>query len=240
MRVVSLSGSPGSGSHDDADDHQFGGPNGAMSFADEPQRSSRLHDAFAARRVRQHAHAEDERLASAQVVTTARKSGAQHAVKMLGAELGDDWILFRGYQNSAGGIGQLLVGTHGVVALTSLQLDATVRCHGDKWHAERLDKNYASLGEVSLNDQNGRSLSAQLNHAADELQKFLKSAGVQVTVLRAVLFNHFNSRVEDSQRPTVQIFTSHYELGDWLRKQPKVLDKGQRRTIENLLTGSHH
>lgn len=233
MRVVVLADQPGATGSDDGW-HEM--PIGPMDGSDQPQRSSRLHDAFAARRAKQQAHAEDVRLANADVVNAARKSGAQHAVKMLSAELGDDWILVRGYQNSAGEIGQLLVGTHGVVALTSLSLDATVRWHGDKWHACRLDKHYQSLGEVSLDDHAGRSPSAQLNHAAGELEKFLKSAGMKITVLRAVLLNHFNSRVEESNRPTVQIFTSVYELGTWLRNLPKVLDKGQRRKIEELLT----
>lgn len=235
MRVVVLPGQPGAAQEDDDWREASIGP---MDGSGQPQRSSRLHDAFAARRARQQAQTEDLRLASAEFVNAARQSGAQHAVKMLSAELGGDWILVRGYQNSAGGIGQLLVGTHGVMALTSLSLDATVRCHGDKWHAERLDKHYQSLGEVSLNDHAGRSPSAQLNHAADELEKFLKSAGMRITVLRAVLLNHFNSRVEESNRPTVQIFTSVYELGTWLRDLPKVLDKGQRKKIEELLT--HH
>ncbi|HWF78956.1 MAG TPA: hypothetical protein VN695_00155 [Streptosporangiaceae bacterium] len=235
MRVVVLSGQPGARREADTEQPVTMGP---MGGSDQPQRSSRLRDAFGAKRAKQQAHADDLRQASAGVVNAARKSGAQHAVKDLQAELGDDWMLVRGYQNSSGRIGQLLLGTHGVVALTSLSLDATVRCHGDKWRAERVDKNGQSLGEINLDDENGRSPSAQLNHAADELQRFLRSSGFEATVLRAVLLNHFRSRVEGGHRATVQIFTSHYELGDWLRKLPKVLDRGQRRKLEELLTGS--
>lgn len=240
MRVVEVSGQHGGQRDDAAQAPPRSDLIGPATDAGGHRFGSRLRDTLAARHASQLAHAEDARLASAEVVKAARKSGAQHAVKSLAAELGDDWILVRGYQNSAGGIGQLLLGTHGVVAVTSLSLDATVRCHGDKWRAERVDKNGQSLGEINLDDRSGRSPSAQLNQAADELEKFLRSAGLQVTVLRAVLLNHFRSRVEDSHRPTAQIFTSHYELGDWLRKLPKVLDRGQRRKIEELLTGHDH
>jgi len=207
-----------------------------MIGSDQPQRSSRLVDAFGARRARQRARVEDLRSASAEVVSAARKTGGKHAVNDLTGELGDDWILVRGYQNSSGQIGQLLVGTHGVVALTSLHLDATVHCHGDKWSAQRFDRDGRSQGEFNLDDRAGHSPSAQLNQAADVLEKFLRSSGVEISVLRAVLLNHPRSRLEDSRGPTVQIFTSHFDLGTWMRKLPKVLDRGQRRKIEQLLT----
>ena len=100
-------------------------------------------------------------------------------------------MMIRGYSNSAGGIDQLLVGEHGVVAMTSLHLDAIVHCRGDKWRAEQFDHRTGTrIGEIHLHDQAGRSPNTQLNQAADELEQFLRSSGVEITALRAVLLNH--------------------------------------------------
>lgn len=217
MRVIELSGQPGGqhdeAEHDDAEQAPFR-PDVTGPAADpgEHRLASRLRDTLAARHASQAAHQEDARLAAAEVMRTARRTGAKQVVSYLGGQLPDDWMLIRGYQNSSGGIGQLLVGNHGVAAMTSLNLDATVRCHGDKWRAEKIDRRSGqSLGEIHLLDQAGRSPSAQLNQAADILEHLLRSEGAKISVLRAVLLS-------------------------WLKELPKILDRAGRRQIERLLT----
>jgi hypothetical protein len=243
MRVVEASGHPGgqhnAAEHDDTRQAPFG-PDLIDPAADAGGHrfGSRLRDTLAARHAGQLAHQEDERLADAQVVHSARKAGGKQAINFLGGELGDDWMLIRGYQNSSGPIGQLLVGNHGVVAMTSLNLDATVHCHGDTWRAEKVDHHSGkSLGEIHLADQAGRSPSTQLNQAADTLEQFLRSSGVQIAVQRVVWLSHTFSRLEGSHRPTVHIFASHYDLARWLKELPKILDRAGRRQIERLFTG---
>lgn len=246
MRIVDLSGQPDVTHGDGADGADAGGSPPGMPFgpalispvagSGQPQRSSRLPGAVGARRARQRARAEDLRSASSEVLGAARKAGGKRVVSDLTGELGDDWVLVRGYHNSSGQIGQLLLSAHGVVALTSLHLHATVRCHGDKWSAGRFDEDKRPLGESSLDDRAGRSPGTQLNQAADVLEKFLRSSGAEVSVLRAVLLNHPRSRLEDRRQATVEIFSSHFDLCTWMRKLPKVLDRGQRRKIEQLLT----
>ena len=241
MRVVEASGHPGgqhnAAEHDDTKQAQFG-PDLIDPAADAGGHrfGSRLRDTLAARHASQLAHQEDERLADAQVVHSARKTGGKQAVNFLGGELGDDWMLIRGYQNSSGPIGQLLVGNHGVVAMTSLHLDATVHCHGDKWRAERHGQKGQTMGEFHIVDRDGRSPGTELNQAADALEQFLRSSEVHIKVQRVVLLNHPRSQLEDNRRASVQIFASHYDLTDWLKRLPKVLDRAGRRQIERLIT----
>jgi hypothetical protein len=234
VRVIEVSGQSG-GQQNQVEHDDAIGP-GADS--DEHHLASRLRDTLAARHARQAAHAEDERLADAQVTHAARKTGGKQAVTFMSSLLDDGWTMIRGYQNSSGGIGQLLLGTHGLVAMTSLHLDATVHCRGDKWHAEKSDhRDGRPLGETQLVDQAGRSPSTQLNQAADALEQFLRSCDVEISVARVVLLTHPRSRVEESRRPAVQLFASPYDLARWLKELPKVLDRGQRRKIEELISG---
>lgn len=246
MRVVEVSDGPSGQHHEAEHDHGRQAPFqpdliGPASEPGEHHLASRLRDTLAARHAKQAAHQEDVRLADAGTLHSARKAGAKHAVTFLSGDLPDDWMLIRGYQNPAGAIAQLLVGNHGVVAMTSLHLDATVHCHGDKWRAEKVDHHSGqSLGEIHLSDQAGRSPSAQLNQAADALEQFLRSSGAPISVLRVVLLNHPCSRLETCHRPTVRVFASHYDLARWLKSLPKILDRAGRRQIERLLTGHEH
>lgn len=238
MRVIEISGQHG-GQHNDAD----AGPSGPTMIgpgadADEHRFASRLRDTLAARHAAQAAHAEDERQVDAQTMRSLRKGGSKTALSFLPSLLDDGWTMIRGYQNSAGGIGQVLVSAHGVIAMTSLHLDATVHCHGDKWTAEKFNhSNGLRVSESHLLDGTGRSPSTQLNQAADELEHFLRSSGAEVKLQRVVLLNHPRSRVEESRRPSVQIFASPYDLARWLKELPKILDRGQRHKIEELVTG---
>lgn len=242
MRLIELPGQPGGqpkqAEHRDADQGPFSADLiGPAADPGEHHLASRLRDTLAARHAKQAAHQEDVRLAEAEVLRSARKGGAKLAVTFLSGQLPDDWMLIRGYQNSSGGVGQLLVGNHGVVAMTSLNLDATVRCHGDKWLDEKIDRHSGrSLGEIHLVDQAGRSPSAELNQAADTLEHFLRSEGAKISVLRAVLLNHSYSRLEEGHRSTVHVFASNYDLLSWLKELPKILDRASRRHVERLLT----
>jgi hypothetical protein len=197
---------------------------------------SRLRDTLDARHARQAAHTEDLRLADVATMHSVAEEGGRQAKVFLGSLLGDDWMMISGYQNSAGRIGQILVGMHGVVAMTSLHLDATVHCNGDKWRAEKFDHRTGTrIGQIDLHDQAGRSPGTWLNQAADEFEKFLRSSGAETTVLRVVLLNHPRSRVEESVRQTVNIFASPYDLGRWLDGLPKTLDRAGRRQLERLV-----
>lgn len=237
MRFVELPDQPG-GQHEDAEQPFTPHMSGLAADPGEHRFASRLRDTLDARHARQAAHQEDLRLADASAMHSARKEGGRQAKIFLASLLGDDWMMIHGYQNSAGGIGQLLVGVHGVVAMTSLHLDATVHCHGDKWRAEKFDHRAGTrIGEMHLHDQAGRSPGTQLNQAADELEQFLRSSGAEIKVLRVVLLNHPRSQVGEALRQTVHIFASPYDLGRWLHDLPKILDRAGRRQLERLLAG---
>jgi hypothetical protein len=248
VRIVELSGLPG-----DAQPGAGASPSqapftsaflGPEDTSEQHQFASQLRDTLAARRAMKRARVQDLRSArppDAGAVRGARKAGAKYAASELHERLGDDWALFRGYRNSRGGIDQLLLGPSGLVAMMSIYLDAAVRCHGEKWHADKLGKDGQALGEIHLDDRAGRSPSVELNQCADELQELLRSAGVAAGVQRAVLLTHPRSRLESSIRPAVHIFTSTFDLVTWLHKMPKALDRGVRRSIEELIThGEHH
>jgi hypothetical protein len=178
------------------------------------------------------------RLADASAMDSAVEEGGKQAKIFLESLLGDDWMMIHGYRNSAGGIGQLLVGERGVVAMTSLHLDAVVHCQGDKWRAEVLDHRAGKrIGEIRLHDQAGRSPATQLNQAADELEQFLRSSGVETTVLRVVLLNHPRSQVGEKLRQALNIFASPYDLGRWLNDLPEIRDRAGRRQLDRLLVG---
>lgn len=219
---------------DDSDQHRFG----------------HLLDPLAARHARQRAHAAD--LAgsnSAGEIKGARKLGARHAASDLQSRLGDDWVLIHNLQTTAGPIPQLLLGPSGLIALTSLYLNATVHCRGDKWHAEKELKPHGPSGELdqrrqrdmtmelSLDDHDGRSPSAQLNQAADTLERYLRTAGAQLKVERVVLINHPRPGEDEFHRPTVHAFDSTARFLGWLHKLPNFLDRGQKRQLEELIKG---
>jgi len=196
----------------------------------------RLRDPLTARHAVEVARVEDRRDAAPsdiEAVRAARHAGAENVARDLDEHLGDEWVLLRGYQNSGGVLGQLLLGPRGLVAMTSLYLHATVHCHGDDWHADRFDKQEQFIGRMYLDDRSGRSPSTQLNQAADVLEQLLRSSGAPIAVLRVVLLNHPWSRRGNCHRPTVDIFASTIDLLTWLHKMPRILDPGERRRIED-------
>jgi hypothetical protein len=208
---------------------------------DQHRLGSRLFDPLAARHARQLAHSEDlAGGADAAQVRTARRSGAKRATIDLDGPLGDDWIMFYGYRNASGPIGQLLLGPRGLIAMNSYCIDAEVHCRGDKWHAEKAIKGETRKRELSLNDERGRSPSTELNQAADTLEKFLHAAGVQLSVQRVVLLNHSMGSEGERHRPTVQVFASAQDFLAWVNKLPKILDRGQKRQLQELIAGGDH
>jgi hypothetical protein len=207
----------------------------------EHQFASRLRGTLAALHAAQAARQQDARSADAETLHAAAEAGGEQAVIYLASLLGDGWTLVRGYQNSAGGIGQVLLGARGVVAMTSLHLDATVHCNGDRWRASQFGRDGKLLGHFGLADQAGRSPGTQLNQAADTLEQFPRSAGAQISVMRAVLLSHPRSYLEeDQQRRAPRVFASPYDLARWLQEQPKTLDKAVRQQIEHMLTHGEH
>jgi hypothetical protein len=258
MRIVEWSGRPvggaqpgtrGSQSRTGQRSEGFG----PMTDADaEPHRFGSLLDPLAARHARQRAHAEDlAHAGTAGEVKGAVKLGGRHFATDLEGRLGDDWLLIHGLATSSGPVSQLLLGPAGLVALTSLHLNATVHCRGDNWHAEREVKPGGHPGahpggggssvEVSLDDHQGRSPSVALNQAADTLEKFLRSAGEQLRIERVVLINHPRPGDDHWHRPTVHVLGSTSDFLSWLHKLPKILDRGQKRQIEKLImSGDNH
>ncbi len=239
MRIVDVSGGPG-GEHPTAGSQSAGQQSrstllGPESAPEPHQFASQVLGIFAARQARKTAQSQDLRSGGqpgAETIRTARRTGAKHAVDDLGGRLGDDWVLLRGYHNAAGPIGQVLIGPSGVVAITSLHLDAAVHCHGDKWEAELA----AGHQPVHLDDHDGRSPSTQLNQSADVLEQQLRSVGAIIGVQRAILLNHPAAREGKITRPTVRVFTSAADLAAWLHSLPKTLDRGAKRHLEELFT----
>jgi hypothetical protein len=203
---------------------------------------SRLLDPLAARQAKQAAHAEDLAEAGGTGgIRGAVKLGRRHAANDLGERLGDDWLLIHGLNTTAGPISQLLLGPPGLVALTSLHLNAKVHCRGDRWHAEKEPKPGERRVEISLDDHQSRSPSVALNQAADTLEKFLRPSGMSLRVERVVLIHRPGPGEDEWHRPTLHVFGSTFDFLTWLHKLPKVLDRGQKRQIENLVvSGDHH
>jgi hypothetical protein len=200
--------------------------------------TSQRRDALGARRAKEILRLEDLRSVApsdAQATATARRMGEQYTASELAEELGAEWTLMRGYRNSGGEIPQLLLGPTGLVAFSSLYLNATVHCRGDTWRADRFDMNEQFLGQMSLDDKAGRSPSARLNQPAEVLEELLLSSGTPIGVLRAVLLNHPRSRRGNCRRPTVEIFTSTFDFLTWMRSLPQMLDRADREQIAGLI-----
>lgn len=238
MRIVEVSGSQ-AGTQHQAGDGQFQsmllGPD---TEPEHHQFAAQLRGTLAAHQARKQAHQQDERSGGppgAEALSTARRTGAKHAVDDLSGRLADNWVLIRGYRNARGPIGQVLVGPGGLVAMTSLFLDAVLHCRGDKWHAEPSAHQHPR--PPHLDDREGRSPSVALNQSADELEHALHAAGVQTKIHRVILLNHPAAQRGEFSGHTVRVFTSGGDLVGWLHTLPKTLDRGVKRQIEELITG---
>ena len=137
-----------------------------------------------------------------------RDRGEELVAAELSHALGDDWTLLRGYRNRRGEIDDLLLGPTGLLAIEVKNINATVHVDGDRWQGDKYD-NYGNLVEQRLiADRRGRSPSEQLNEPADELQRFLRERGQQVTIQRVVVLAHRRSRLAPAAAATVHVVTS--------------------------------
>jgi Nuclease-related domain len=160
------------------------------------------------------------------------------AAELTGA-LDDDWTLLRGYRNRRGEIDELLLGPTGLLAVEVKNLNATVHVDGDRWQGDKYD-NYGNLVEQRLiTDRTGRSPSEQLNEPADELQRFLRERGQQVTVQRVVVLTHRRSRLAPGGRRTVHVATSPAGVLSVAGGSRDRFGPGQRAELASLIRRDH-
>lgn len=178
---------------------------------------------------------------SQQAKLAAGVRGEQFVADELGRELGDDWVLLRGYQNRRGEIDHLLLGPRGLVAIEVKNINGTVHCDGDDWRVDKYD-NYGNLVEqYTIGDQSDRkrSPSVQLNEPADELEQFLRSRGEDVGVLRVVLLVHSKAEVGNCRKATVNIYTRASEVIRLVGKVKQPFDPATRKRLEELIIRDH-
>ena len=126
-----------------------------------------------------------------EIVWNAGSHGEALVAQTLGAALGDDWYLLKGYCNSAGEIDQILVGPPGIVALEVKYVNGVIYCDGNRWWRDRYDRFGHNVGTgETLQDRRGRSPSDQVNAVADRLQEFLRKRSTVSRVYRVVIFSH--------------------------------------------------
>lgn len=170
-----------------------------------------------------------------EVVWQAGSGGEQRAIDAFASRLTDDWVAISGYRNPGGEVDLLLVGPPGVMAVEIKYLNGQIHCDGDRWWRDRYDK-YGNLVEtaIPIADRGGRGPSAQVNAAADRLQRFLSERTPIQRVLRAVVFSHAASRMGAMQRVTVDavaLATSFDVPAAFQRAMPR----GQRVPVDELV-----
>jgi Nuclease-related domain len=170
----------------------------------------------------------------------AGRAGEQLVATELGAALGDEWILFRGYRNARGEIDHLLAGPRGLFAVEVKYHNATMYISGDDWRFDRFDRWGNRVGQGRVEDRTGRSPSVQLNEPADELEKFLRSRGQQVRIKRIVILNHPRSRIGGQRNATVQVTTSSRQIIDLVGRSRLELTPGRLTQIASLVERDHH
>jgi Nuclease-related domain len=166
-------------------------------------------------------------------------AGEDLIAAQLGRALGHEWTLLRGYRNRRGEIDDLLLGSRGLFAIEVKNINATVHVEGDRWQADKYD-NYGNLVEQRpITDRKGRSPSQQVNESADELERFLRERGQQVTIQRVVVLTHRRSRFGPSRHPTVHVGTSTDDVLRLVHDSPGDLGDRQRAEIERLIRRDH-
>jgi hypothetical protein len=169
----------------------------------------------------------------------AGRAGEQLVATELGAVLGDEWILFRGYRNRRGEIDHLLLGPGGLFAVEVKFHNATVYINGDEWQFDKFDRWGNRVEHGRVEDRTGRSPSVQLNEPADELERFLGSREQPVRVIRIVILNHPRSRIGDQRHATVQVATSARHILDVARASRVELNRGRLTQIASLIERDH-
>jgi hypothetical protein len=173
-------------------------------------------------------------------ILTAGMAGERRVETELGRALGDDWVLFRGYKNRGGEIDHLLVGPRGLFAMEGKHRNARVHVDGDRWTFDKYDR-YGNLVEHgAIADRGGRSPSVQVNQAADELAKFLRSRGQDVSIQRIVVLTHDRSEVGSLRNLTVSVTNSTDLVLGLVRDSAVALKAARAAEIERLIEQDHH
>jgi len=166
-------------------------------------------------------------------------AGEQQIATELGAALGGEWVLFRGYRNSRGEIDHLLLGPRGIFAIEVKYHNATVYISGDDWRFEKFDRWGNRVEQGRIADRTGRSPSVQLNQPADELERFLDSRGQPAPITRVVVLNHPRSRVGSRQHLTVHVVTSSREILGLVNGSRHELKQGRLAQLARLIEQDH-
>jgi hypothetical protein len=171
---------------------------------------------------------------------TAGMEGEQLVAAQLGCNLGDEWMLFRGYKNRGGEIDHILLGPRALVAIEVKHRNATVHCDGNSWWYDKYDKYGNHVGRGELTDRRGRSPSEQLNEPANLLENFLQERGHGLPVQRVVLLTHRKSRVGSCHNVEVQLIaTSTDYILDLLNELPPTVTTERSQAIERLIVRDH-
>jgi hypothetical protein len=166
--------------------------------------------------------------------------GEQLVANELGRALGDDWVLVRGYRNSAGEIDHLLLGPGGLFAVEVKHRNATVYVDGDEWRFEKYDRFGNLVKEGQITDRGGRSPSRQVNASADTLQRFLNTrCRQQVVIQRIVLLTHPRSDLGRHRNLTVSVATSVDTVLGWVRESASTLQPAQITELRRLIERDH-
>ncbi len=166
-------------------------------------------------------------------------AGEQQVAAELGAVLGNDWVLLRGYRNGRGEIDHLLAGPGGLFAIEVKHHNATVYITGDDWLFEKFDRWDNRVEQGRIADRTGRSPSEQVNDAADELERFLHARRQHVSIARIVILNHPRSRVGSQRNATVQVTMSTRQIVDLLNRSPSEFPAGRVAALASLIERDH-
>lgn len=173
-------------------------------------------------------------------ILAAGVTGEQTVAAELGAALGDDWVLLRGYRNRRGEIDHILLGPRGIFTIEVKHRNATVHVDGDQWRFNKYDR-YGNMVEQGwITDQRGRSPSVQLNESTAELERFLHSRSHPVRAQRVVILTHPRSTLGHHRNVTVDLVaTSTKRLVKLLNDSPAVLGKAQVVELQRLIVRDH-
>ncbi len=175
------------------------------------------------------------RPADREQIWTAGVRGEQLAETALARRLGDEWVLLRGYRNRGGEIDHLLIGPRGLFAIESKHINGILDATGEHWYRTRLDQYGNPVGDrEEIHDGHGRSPAQQVSQPAAQLQQFLRSRGLAVTIEPIVLFTHDRSRIRSRDDRTARAATLA-EITGLLNASPARLNAAQREQAERLI-----
>lgn len=154
--------------------------------------------------------------------------------------LPDDWILFRGYANRRGEVDHLLVGPGGVWAIEVKGRGVCVHVDGDQWCYEKFDRYGNLVDQGILADRRGRSWGRQVIDIACDLETFLNSRGIAMSVQTTVVVIHHRASLGSFNNLQVSMLSigTNYLL-DKLRNELQALDANTRRKVAQLIRRNH-